>query len=171
VAGLTKTLREAAARVDDWPLDSADWRTAERGIARAYRRGRKAFKRAVAKPTVRNLHRLRKRTKDLGYDERLLQAAWPVVLAAAAKEVEALADMLGDDHDLAVLAERLRNLDDPPVQLDEVLDLIQRRRGELLDEVQALGRRIYAEAPKAFARRLASYLEEAAGGTPSAAHR
>jgi CHAD domain-containing protein len=173
MARLVDTLRDAAARIDDWPLESVDWRTVERGIARAYKRGRKAFRKAVAKPTVRNLRRLRKRTKDLLYDERLLAAAWPVVLGAAAQESQALSDLLGDDLDLAVLADRLRELDDPPAQLDELIDLIGRRRGELFDELERLGRRIYAEAPNAFAKRLRRYLEEAARmpAVAGAAHR
>jgi CHAD domain-containing protein len=161
VDDLVDRLRAIAARVDDWPLDGADWRTTERGIAEAYKRGRKAFRRAVAEPTNENLHELRKRVKDLWYHDRLLRDAWPVVLTAAADEAHALSDRLGDDHDLAVLDERLRGLDDPPAEIDEVLDLVKQRRGELLDEIKALGRRIYAETPTAFRRRLREYLKDA----------
>ena len=37
--------------------------------------------------------------------------------------------------------------------------LIDRRQEELLDEAVEIGRRFYAEKPKAFSRRLASYWE------------
>jgi CHAD domain-containing protein len=161
VDDLVNTLRAISGRVADWPLDGTDWRTAERGIAKAYKRGRKAFERALAKPTTKNLHELRKRVKDIWYHDRLLRAAWPVILAAAAKEAHALSDRLGDDHDLALLDERLRGLDTPPAAIGEVLDLIKHRRGELLDEIKALGQRIYAESPKAFRRRLREYLKDA----------
>jgi CHAD domain-containing protein len=164
VDDLVNRLRAMAARVDDWALDGTDWRTAERGIAQGYKRGRKAFKRVLAKPTTENLHTLRRRVKDLWYHDRLLGDAWPVVLAAAAKEAHSLSDRLGDDHDLALLDERLRGLDAPPPATDEVLDLVERRRGELLDEIKALAHRIYAESPKAFRRRMREYLMDAERG-------
>ena len=53
-----------------------------------------------------------------------------------------------------VLAE---HVDDP-----ELHALIARRREELLEEARALGRRIYAERPKAFARRSRRYVDLAA---------
>jgi hypothetical protein len=43
-----------------------------------------------------------------------------------------------------------------------MLELIERRRAELLDRSRALGRRIYAERPKAFARRARRYVDLAA---------
>src|SRR3954447_13061300 len=112
VDDLVDRLRGIAARVDDSPLDGTGWRTAERGIAKAYKRGRKAFRRAVAKPTNENLQELRKRVKDVWYHDRLLRDAWPVVLAASADQAHALSDRLGADHDLAVLDERLPELDE-----------------------------------------------------------
>src|SRR3954453_10568943 len=72
LAELIDSLQAAANRVDDWPLESVDWKTAERGVARAYKRGRKAFRKALADPTVENLHEWRKRVKDLWYHHRLL---------------------------------------------------------------------------------------------------
>jgi CHAD domain-containing protein len=164
-AALTDTLGEVANRVDDWPLDGAGWPDARKGIATAYRRGRKAFATADADPSTENLHEWRKRVKDLWYHERLLKPAWPAVLGAQADEAHALSDILGDDHDLAVLGERLR--DDPPTEdADEILDLIEQRRGELVARARALGRRVYAEKPKSFARRLKRYLRAAEATDP-----
>jgi CHAD domain-containing protein len=164
---LTGALDAVAARVDDWPLDDVGWKDVRQGIAEAYRRGRKAFATADADPTTENLHDLRKRVKDLWYQQRLLRPAWPAVLEAQADEAHTLADLLGDDHDLGVLAERLR--DDPPTQDTEaVLGLIEVRRDELLARIRALGRRVYAEKPKAFARRLKRYMRAAESGDPAA---
>jgi len=157
-AELTQTLEAVAERVDDWPLDGG-WAVARKGVARTYKRGRKAFAVADADPTAENLHELRKRVKDLWYQERLLQPAWPAMLGAHADEAHTLADMLGDDHDLAVLAERLpRTL----AASDVLLELIDERRRELLAEIRLLGRRLYAEKPKAFARRLRDYIRHPA---------
>jgi CHAD domain-containing protein len=164
-AALTETLKEVGSRVDDWPLDRAGWPDARKGIARAYRRGRKAFGKADAEPSTENLHEWRKRVKDLWYHERLLKGAWPAVLGAQAAAAHELSDLLGDEHDLAVLAERLR--DDPPTEdAEEFLELIEQRRGELLAQARALGRRVYAEKPKPFARRLKRYLRSAEATDP-----
>lgn len=159
-AELTEALAEAASHVDDWPLDDAEWTVAREGIDRAYRRGRKAFAVADDDPTTHNLHEWRKRVKDLWYHQRLLKPAWPAVLKAQADEAHELSDLLGDDHDLAVLADRLN--DDPPTDdTRDVLELIGRRRNELLVRIRALGRRVYAEKPRAFARRIDRYLRTA----------
>ena len=116
--------------------------------------GRKAFARADAKPSAHNLHEWRKRVKDLWYQQQLLEDSWPGVMKAQAKEAKKLSKLLGDDHDLTVLAE---HVDDP-----ELHALIDRRREELLEDARALGRRIYAERPKAFARRSRRYVDLAA---------
>jgi CHAD domain len=148
------------ARVDDWPLDDADWGAAHGGIARSYRRGRNAFDRADADPSTENLHELRKRVKDLWYHERLLKGAWPSVIGTQADEAHALSDLLGDDHDLAVLAERLWS--EPSTDDTEaILELIEQRRGELLARIRPLARRVYAEKPKRFAGRLERYMRSA----------
>jgi CHAD domain-containing protein len=151
-AGHAATLRRLAASADQWAFDGE---VLVPGIRRTYARGREAFRIADRDPTADHLHEWRKRVKDLWYHERLLQEAWPVVLTAEAAEAEALSKLLGDDHDLAVLAERL-DADGDPQQLRGLID---RRRAELLVAVRALGRRVYAEKPKAFARRLSRYLD------------
>ena len=74
-------------------------------------------------------------------------------MKAQAKEAKKLSKLLGEDHDLAVLADVLRTI--PTLDGDELLPLIAKRRAELLKRSRKLGRRIYAERPKAFARRVA----------------
>src|SRR4051794_40772557 len=166
-AELSEALEVVAGRVGDWPFDGAGWGVACKGVERAYRRGRRAFAVADDDPTTENLHEWRKRVKDLWYHQRLLRPAWPSVLGAQADEAHTLSDLLGDDHDLAVLADRLR--DDPPTEdTEEVLELLERRRTELLAQVRALGRRVYAEKPKQFARRLKRYLRAAETADPVA---
>ena len=121
---------------------------------RTYRRGRAAFKAARRDTTSEHLHAWRKRVKDLWYQQQLLKDSWPGVMKAQAKEAKKLSKLLGDDHDLTVLAE---HVEDP-----EVHELVAKRRAELLQEARALGRRIYAERPKAFARRCRRYVDLAA---------
>jgi CHAD domain-containing protein len=145
-----------------------------RGLARAYKRGRNAFERADADPTTANVHEWRKRVKDLWYQLRLLRDAWPQVLKATGAEAKALSQDLGEDHDLAVLAQLLR--DDPEVTAepsadrDRLLELIGQRREELLEQSRARAHRLYAESPKAFRRRLRAYVRSStreAAGAPA----
>jgi CHAD domain-containing protein len=145
-------LAAAAARARTLELDQCDADTLVAGSVRAYARGAKALTVAHHDTTAVNLHEWRKRAKDLWYHQRLLRDAWPDVLKAQADAADRLTKLLGDDHDLAQLAEHLP--DEP-----EVLEAITELRAEIQAESWALGRRLYAEKPKAFGRRLARLLD------------
>jgi CHAD domain-containing protein len=137
------------AAVPAWPVDRVDRRALATGAGIAYARGRRRFRSGEA--GVHELHEWRKRVKDLWYHARLLQDAWPPVLSDLADDAHALSELLGDDHDLGVLAE----------QVQDELELVTRchlRRAELQDQAFALGARVYVDTPTAFARRIASRL-------------
>jgi CHAD domain-containing protein len=157
IAEQIDALRIARDGVASWPLRSVRWRTLRRGLERSYSRGRSEMRRVGKRPTVGVLHEWRKRVKDLDYQQRLLREVWPPVVSAQAEEAHRLSDLLGDDHDLAVLhlvlhGEALER--DVAADTDPVLELIEHRRGELQSDAQALGQRLYAERDKAFRRRL-----------------
>ena len=148
------------AALDDWALDCDDWELVGPGISRSYRRGRNRFADVQEDPSAENVHEWRKRVKDLWYHLRILKKAWPAVIGETADEAHELADLLGDHHDLAVLADDARGREDrfdSKDDLDALLAAAARRQDELLGEAVALGRRIYAEKPKAFAGRLETY--------------
>jgi CHAD domain-containing protein len=142
-------------RVDDWKLSRGGWKAIDSGLLRSYRRGRKAFDRACATRSTEGLHEWRKRVKDLWYHERLLARTCGPAVRGQAKDFKRLADLLGDDHDLAVLREELASDTIPvPVDVGAVVELIDHRRHELQTEAIALGERVYADTPKAFRRRM-----------------
>jgi CHAD domain-containing protein len=147
-------LAAAAARARALELDGCDTDTLVAGSVRAYARGARALAVAQDDTTPANLHDWRKRAKDLWYQQRLLRDAWPEVLKAQADAADQLTKLLGDDHDLAQLAE---HLPDEPAVLEAITEL----RAELQAGAWQLGRRLYAEKPKAFGRRLARYLDAA----------
>jgi CHAD domain-containing protein len=149
-------LEALVARVDALPWDRADREALVGGIVRAHARGRAALHAARDEPTVDGLHDWRKRVKDLWYHERLLEELWPEVLPAQAKEAKRLSELLGDDHDLAVLGEALAAAGE-----DDVLPLVAERRGELEHEAFGLGARVYADRPKAVRRRLEQWWDAA----------
>lgn len=158
VAAVAEQLHAAAARVRRWPLSDAGWDAALGGAGRAYGRGVDAFALAREDPSVARLHEWRKRVKDLWYHHRLLVDAWPEAFGAYAREAKVLSELLGDDHDLAVLCARIDAGVALPtgaaVDLDALRELIGERRAELQEQANRLGRRLYAERPAAFARRL-----------------
>ena len=143
--------------MQDWTLERGGRKLAAKELRRTYARGRTAFERAERKPTDERLHEWRKRAKDLRHQQQLLRPAWPDVLSAQAKGAKRLGDLLGDDHDLALLDERLRD----DVRFADVRELLLQRRAELQAEAFALGRRIYAESPKRFGKRVGGYVASA----------
>jgi len=145
--------------IEGWPLATDGWVLIEDGLTRAYGRGRNRFAAARSEPSAENLHEWRKRVKDLWHLQRILCDAWPPVIKAAAGEAHELSDLLGDHHDLAVLgsdAEERGDLFAGPDDRDLFLDLVSLLSDELMEKAFELGERLYAEKPKAFARRYRS---------------
>ena len=108
-AGRSRAAEDASSRIEGVVAEFPDWpdRLAEAlvpGLERAYRRGRKRMREAEEEPTTERVHQWRKRAKDHWYHLRLVSDAWPQELEARADEVHRLTDLLGDDHDLAILA-------------------------------------------------------------------
>jgi CHAD domain-containing protein len=148
-------LGSVRVRVDDWQITKDGWEAIESGLVRSYKRGRKAFARARKSGSLEDMHAWRKRVKDLWYHARLLAPAAGPAVRGQAKDAHRLADLLGDEHDLGVLRDTLtREVVPVPVDIDAVVKLLDHRREELRAEAIRLGRRVYAESPKAFRRRL-----------------
>ncbi|MGP1384289.1 MAG: CHAD domain-containing protein [Thainema sp.] len=159
IADIVSDLEAAQARIQAWGIND-EWAALQGGLHRVYKRGYQDFFQACEQPTSENLHEWRKRVKYLWYHLRILSPMWPKPLKVLKKQTKKLADLLGDDHDLAVL--RTFISDDPEAfadddQLGVLLALIQRRQIELQTKARFLGQRIYAEKPKAFVKRMGSY--------------
>ncbi len=151
-------IEAVAARVPEWELDRDGWELLGPGLDTAYREGRAAFAALRAEPGFEAVHELRKRGKDLWYQLRLLHGAWPPLLDATAEEAHAFTDLLGDHHDLAVLARDLAvRIEVGASGRDELRGLIEARQAGLLADAVVKAERLYAEKPKAFRRRLRSY--------------
>jgi CHAD domain-containing protein len=157
-AAVAVELTDVRDHVKRWHLERDDWGLVSGGLRRAYERGVAALADVEADPTVERLHEWRKRVKDLWYHARLLQPVWPEMMDAQAEQAHVLSELLGDDHDLAVLRERLVSdptlAGDAPGDLDPLIGVIDRRRADLIAQARLLGRRLYAERPKAFERRM-----------------
>lgn len=142
--------------VDEWRLDVSldDLVDALSGAYRAARRARRA---ALAHGGDERLHEWRKRTKDLWYQLRLLRDLWPAMTEGWIKEAHRLSDLLGDDHDLGVLASDVRTHADDPAALTRLTAVIRTRRSDLQRRADAAGGRLYAEKPRYLRKRLFKY--------------
>jgi CHAD domain-containing protein len=153
-AQVATALRVIASRAQQWPLTRGGWGAVEPGLGRAYRRGRVAMRVAGSDPDLETLHEWRKRVKDHWYHLRLLAEAGGPAVAGQAEDASELADLLGEEHDLGVLEEKLRTDAPAGAARERLLERIGVRRAELRARAFALGRRVYGEKPAAQRRRL-----------------
>lgn len=150
----------ARGRMDDWSMDHNGWAALAGGLKRVYQQGRAALARAAAEDTVENLHEWRKQAKYLWHQVEALEPLWPAVLKELAEQIHELTQLLGDNHDLAVLRQTVTA--DPDryggdSTLETLLALTDRRRDELEQEALRLGQRIYSDRPRDFTQRLRDY--------------
>ena len=154
---VTAALEGMRERLGQWPVGRRGWSVLSSGLKRVYRAGRKAFRVAEQDPSVENLHEWRKQAKYLRYQLEVLRRTWPAAMEGLATEARILTDLLGSDHDLAVLRQKLEEEPErfPDRKVVETLaGLIDRRRAELQEEAWDIGRHLYADRPKAFVNRL-----------------
>jgi CHAD domain-containing protein len=160
LAVVGRTISAARQRVEYWPINHDGFSALGPGVERAFKRGRRDFAVAVDQPSVENLHEWRKDVKCLWYQIRILKPIWPKMMERFEDELEVLSDYLSDDHDLAILRERVLEhagqSDDRPA-LETLVALIEQRRGELQVEAARLGARVYGEKSRAFVGRLRAY--------------
>jgi CHAD domain-containing protein len=148
-------LEEARVRSVAWKYDSDGFEALRPGLERIYRRGRRAMRAAAEEPSTEHLHEWRKRAKDLWHAVQIVRPAAPKRMKALAKQAHSLSDLLGDDHDLAVLREHVAGTGvafEREATRTALLSVIDRRRASLRRQAFKLGQRIYARRPKSFAR-------------------
>jgi CHAD domain-containing protein len=150
---VVQELRQVRELIAAWPLEQDGIESLSSGFRRVYRRARRAYRRAERDPTVENLHELRKRTKDVWYCCQILRPASPKRMKPLARDAHKLSDLIGEEHDLAILAERVEEIPDQP-DTRELLGVIRRRREKLLGELLALGQRLFRKKPRKVARPL-----------------
>ena len=114
---VSEELRLFRGRAAAWELADDDGiGVAEAGLRRIYRQGRRRYRRAGGKRggRMRTMHQWRKRVKDLRYAAEALRRPGEEsgdarrgaqYLTRLAKRADSLGELLGEEHDLAVLGE------------------------------------------------------------------
>jgi CHAD domain-containing protein len=154
-----QSLRQARQRVADWPKLSRHpsfWK----GLRRVFRNGKNEFAQAYDHPAVETLHEWRKQVKHLLYQSQLLRPLWRKSMKAICSELKLLGEYLSDDHDLAILRERVveqLEASKNRTEVEALVALIDQRRNELQLNAKVLGLRIYAEKPSSFIARTEVY--------------
>jgi hypothetical protein len=164
-------------RVAAWNLSDRDGITLiEADLEKLYRQGRRRRLRVVRRRGDRTIamHEGRKRVKDLRYAAEMLErrgaggstgsAGAGERLRRIARRADALGELLGEEHDLAVLAAHLRagelrGREDETWRTgrrtrERLLQAIAKRRRALRKRALRDGRRLYDEPPAKFTRRV-----------------
>lgn len=156
------TLDEMQASIHALPVESKDFAAFYGGVKKVYKRGLKAAATARNEPSTENLHDWRKRAKYLYYIMGYLRYLWPEELKAFEATLGDLADLLGADHDLAVLCHTLKNepaLQQHPERQHLLSGLISGERLGLQEQLWPPAHRLFKETPAQFTKRLAAYWE------------
>lgn len=171
---LTEMLSSMRARIPEWVFATGVIQRGSMllatGLERTYRRGRQHY-RIVETIGMENAtdelwHEIRKRAKALGYQLRLLRKIWPSALHAWIDALDEISDGLGDDHDFALIQQKLLELPFEPADTEghvnarqALLRTIDRRRHRLKLFSLNRARMIYVEKPARFVERLSVYWE------------
>lgn len=127
-----------------------------RGLRKIYAKARKTFAIAKDEPTPERLHDWRKKTKYLYNAVQSLDVRNGSPPAVIAEKAHRLGDWLGEDHDLVVLSQELREragvLSAPAAHALNAA--IKRRRSKLREKALRLGAKTYGDRPKKAIRKV-----------------
>jgi CHAD domain-containing protein len=171
---VTEMLSSMRTRIPDWVFATGVIQRGSMilaaGLEHTYRRGRQHY-RIVETIGMENAtdelwHEIRKQAKALGYQLRLLRKIWPSALHAWIDALDELSDGLGDDHDFALIQQRILQLPFEATDTEEqvsarqaLLRAIDRRRHRLKLFSLNRARMVYVEKPARFVERLSVYWE------------
>lgn len=154
-------LRVARRGLPGWRLEHDSVNALAGGLERMYRGGLRAMRDATANPSDERLHEVRKRTKDLWYAAEILSNAEPKNMTKLIERAHHLSELIGDDHDLALLAARVSASGDlfaDETERARLQTLIARRRSVLQRRARRVGERVYGPRPS----RIRSLVEQPA---------
>lgn len=155
-------LRASEASARSLPTRFEAGRLLADALVETYRRGRRDWREIEDGTSVAALHDWRKRVKARRHLSALVPIPTAVTGRSILSDLEQLGEILGEEHDLAVLRHRLE--DDPALLgsgegRDDVLDLVARRRRRLKKDALELGGDLYDLRTRAFAHELEALRE------------
>lgn len=165
---IVRALHETRRRLGQMAVREG-WRGLAEGLRQSYRRGRKAFARARRGGTDEDFHEWRKGAQLHWRQMLLLAPLWPEEFEARAATAKELSQLLGDDHDLHILTEFLKQ-EGPQLGLgcgmETLMGVCQAEQRELRARAEPLGRRLFAEKARPFRNRVMAYRRAAQAVRP-----
>lgn len=125
--------------IEAWPLNHIRKKNLKKGLTHSRRRARAKFKAAKQMPSVGNLHAWRKAAKDLMHQMTVMERIDQTDVRQMAV-LKKLGQILGDDHDLAMLEANAGGLRRPI--LKPIQKLIRKKRKSLQKAAFKLGRKL-----------------------------
>ena len=136
----------------------------EVGLHATYRKGRRALAQVQLEPDDEAFHDLRKSVQQHWRQMLLVSRAWPEMCRARASAARDIAQILGEEHDHAVLAAFAGLQRDNGLATDEIEIIHQdcrARQLELRNLALPMAKRLFAERPRRFAHQVAVSWEAA----------
>lgn len=134
-------------------FSSIDSSAIHSGVKRIYRKGRSAFAKAKAERTTEALHECRKQAKYLFNALNGLAVATLDGNSKVMKRANRVGERLGDDHELAMLSEKISGgayASVTPTTVNFLQRLIEQRRAKLQSDALRAGKKLYGEKPREF---------------------
>ena len=162
LAGLHGDLEVTAGLLAALEIEQDGYLAIRGGLERTYRASRRWRGQAYADGADETFHEWRKHLQRHWRHMQLLLPAWPQQLQPRARMARDISEILGQDHDLAVLGQHLgkagRSLG-TAAQVRACRALCRRLQTELRSAVRADGERLFSEPAKAFGARIGGYWE------------
>lgn len=158
-------LDAAKARLEALKFAGSQFDVVGAGLEQSYRRARLAFAEAYRSDDDEAFHEWRKGAQTHWRQMLLLAPAWPGYLGARAAEARALSQLLGDDHDLAVVVAFLQSEATTGVDEEGRACIAAKARDAqraLRAEAYARGQRLFAAGPKRLRRAVGEFWNAAA---------
>jgi CHAD domain-containing protein len=164
-----KKMRRVVAGLDEaeerlsglsWPQTKPELR---QGLKECQARLKRCWKDARSEPKPTRLHAWRKRIKDYTAQVSLVRAALPHELKGFRAASRDVGDILGEEHDLSLLKEKLLSADGNGADglhqaRERLIEAIDAKRRELCKLAFDKGENLSSHRPKAFADEIAARL-------------
>jgi CHAD domain-containing protein len=157
-------LRQAREELASLKIRKGGFELVALGLRRTYSSCRKKFQAAYALRSDANFHEWRKTVQHHWRQMILLSRAWPDAMLARATAAKELSEILGRDHDLALLKEYVETKPGAALSVrdrDQIRRLCCAQQERLRTRAHPRGARLLAEKTGAFCARIEGYWDQA----------
>lgn len=153
LAHVHHTLTHAKERASDWSLSYTGFAALEPGLTKTHERVRESLAVARQAPDSNTLHELRKQAKYHWYQTRLLRGCWPAMFDSYEQALNVLCELIGEDHNLAILRNTLSEASDRSA-CESLITMIGNRHTAMKGTVLQQSEVIFGKSNSQFASRI-----------------